>query len=255
MHAVIIHALTGDPSTNASLLAQALGVTAYEARSRVQIQDGGPSIVATFPDEPQAQALAARLREVDMKVLVCEPSLGDHVSSFAVRTFEITDASFIASNREGERRQVEWESFQFLLRGSSIAQETTRTTVEKKKFSAGLAIATGGMMMRKKTKTEQVSRSTNTENFIVAYSRAHGPLSLRESSIDFTSLGAKMQPSRMANFNYLTQELRKRASSAIFDDRLLRRAVQQQILGPSLDADEHLDFALALIVVAYRVRG
>lgn len=51
----------------------------------------------------------------------------------------------------------------------------------------------------------------------------------------------------------LATELRQRCPQAAWDERLMRRAAQQQLLGPTLGADEHLDLAIALVAASARI--
>ena len=74
--------------------------------------------------------------------------------------------------------------------------------------------------------------------------------SLRERELQYQSLGAALQPSRMANFRYLVAEIERRAGRAVRDERLMRRSVQSQTLGPMLSPDEHLELAAKLIAAS-----
>jgi hypothetical protein len=49
------------------------------------------------------------------------------------------------------------------------------------------------------------------------------------------------------NFTYLISELRRRCPDALYDERLLSRAGQVALLGPSLNPEEHLIVATALL--------
>ena len=50
MNAVAIHSLTDDKEALGGKLAEALGVTPYEALSRLRIPGNGPLVVAVFAD-------------------------------------------------------------------------------------------------------------------------------------------------------------------------------------------------------------
>jgi hypothetical protein len=60
-------------------------------------------------------------------------------------------------------------------------------------------------------------------------------------------LGAALQQTRQANFSYLLEELRRHRADARYDDRLLTRAGQVQLLGPSLSPEQYLDIATSLL--------
>jgi hypothetical protein len=252
MHVVAIYGLSGDVAENARVLAGTLGVTPYEARARVQIQGGGPAVVGTRPDASGAEALADQLRSAGFSVLVCDTGVADEVIAFEARSFELGHHALVAATSDGERREIPWTCIDLLVRGVSSTRETTRKKVKQRQLSLGRAVVTGGLMLHKTKETEQVSTATTFEGFVVGYSTVYGPVALRELGVAYQSLGAAMQPSRTANFLHLVGELRRLAVQATFDDRLMRRAVQQQILGPTLDAEDHLDLAVALMARAHR---
>ncbi len=62
----------------------------------------------------------------------------------------------------------------------------------------------------------------------------------------FSNLGDAMQPSRAANFGWLVDQLRTRAAGAVYDERLMTRAGQKQVLG-ALDVESYTDLAVALV--------
>jgi hypothetical protein len=57
---------------------------------------------------------------------------------------------------------------------------------------------------------------------ILVYARDGRAAALAEGELDFSCLGADMQPSSTANMAALAQRLRDRAKGAFHDDRLLR---------------------------------
>lgn len=254
MYAVAIYAVDGDPSRNVEILCEALGITAYEARSRVQMRGGGPAVVATSAARAPCDALALRLRAAGLNTIVREDSSSAEVSEFGVRTFSLGEQTLTVARREGEAHTIEWGQIDIVFRGVAVMTSTTTKNVQVKKFSVGLAVATGGLMMRKKTNVKQVKTSTSSEGFIVVYSKTAPPVLMSELSLDYTSLGANMGPARAANFMYLVNAIRTRATAAAYDDRLMRRGLQQQLLGPSLNADDYLNLAVALAAQAHRAQ-
>ncbi len=59
-----------------------------------------------------------------------------------------------------------------------------------------------------------------------------------------------MQQSRALNLQLLLTELRRLAPQARYDDRLMRRAAQAQLLGPGLSPEEHLGIASGLLALS-----
>ena len=65
-------------------------------------------------------------------------------------------------------------------------------------------------------------------------------------------LGSALRPSRAANFTYLVAELRMQCPHTLYDERLLSRAGQAALLSPSLNPEEYLVVATALLAKVLR---
>jgi hypothetical protein len=123
-----------------------------------------------------------------------------------------------------------------------ISVETSSTeVVTGKKFSPARVLACGGLILSKKTKME-----TTREGFFHVYA-ADTVFVVRETAVNYAGLGDRLPVSRAANFLALLAVLRARAAGAAFDDRLLRRVGQAQILGPMLDPLRYVRLASILI--------
>jgi len=144
---------------------------------------------------------------------------------------------------------MKWEHITLVVHGNALAEETTTEVVTSKNFSPGRAIATGGMIKSKKTRTESTSTERSREGFLHIY--APGTIAVvRETAVDYGGLGSALQVSRSANFMGLLAMLRERAPQARFDDRLLKLVGQAQVLGNVLDPLRHIRLASALIAAA-----
>jgi hypothetical protein len=85
-----------------------------------------------------------------------------------------------------------------------------------------MAIATGGLKMTQTATNTVRSSDESTEQVILVYSRG-GPVSLlAERELDFSCLEPGMSPSSTANMVEVARRLRTKASSAYYDERLLR---------------------------------
>ena len=253
MYALVIQVPQGDRAVSAPTLATALGVSPYEARSRLQVPEGGPAIAATYASADQAQPVAARLQALGVQTWICDGSIAKEVGAFQVRSFELATSGLRCTSRDNMHREVEWSEVELIVHGISTVSETTHENHKKRELSLGRAIVSGGLMVHKTTTTQSTSTKSTSEGVLVLYSSNWPPICLREYGLLFQSLGDQMRPARAANFIYLTDVIRKHASNAIFDNRLVRRVIQQQILGATLDADTYFDFAVALIATAHGV--
>ena len=111
------------------------------------------------------------------------------------------------------------------------SSEVTKTETHRK-FDLGKALITQGLSMTKTVKREVRSEVKNAFHAGMVYGQREGVL-LDEAELVYQSLGAALKPSRVENLNTLVGELRKRAATARYDDRLLRMGTRPIALEPS----------------------
>jgi len=70
MNIVAIYNLENDEDRLSKALAAALGNTVYEARSRLRVPKGGPSIIAVFQELEKAEDCAVKLRTNGFDALI-----------------------------------------------------------------------------------------------------------------------------------------------------------------------------------------
>jgi len=248
LYLVAVHHVTGESAERASSLARTVGMTVYEARQRLI---NTPAVVSLAPTDEEARDLAARLEGAGFRALVLDPSSSPFVQmQTLVRSFEFTEASLVARPRQGSATELPFEKIRLILRGSASHSEVSEKTVKGKKFSVGLAVATGGLVMRKKVETKVQTREDTVSPFVHVYATKGRPLLFSASVLDFKGLGESLKPSRMLNMQVLLQKLRHVAPDAAFDERLMRRTSQAQMLGPGLDPDVDLPLASALLAMS-----
>lgn len=246
VHVVVIDGVRGDVTATARSLADALGSTPYECRPRVSVPGGGPAVIATYADPEPAQATVARVRAAGFHATVHGD---DHWAiPVPVRAFEFRADGVVGVPRDGDAFGLRFDSIALFIRGTAVMHSQTTKTIKERKFSAGRTALTGGLVTRKTETRRETSHTTDAEGFLYVYwTGSERPIEFRETRLAYAGLGDELQPSRAANFMRLTQRLRGAAAGAIWDDRLMRRSTQQQILGPTLDATDHLNLALALV--------
>lgn len=256
MHVVVLDRLADAPATLAQTLAEILGKTAYECRPLVSAPGGGPVIAACHAHEAEALAVAQQARAAGIDATVVADSLAAAVRTFIGRSFELGDTAIRIQSRDGQQVVLPFGEIEVVVRGSVTTRSSQTETTTTRKLDVGRAVLTGGLMMTRKHKTSHTTTTTDSHGFMIVFSRgATPPVVLDEQELQYQSLGADMQPSRMANFLHLAGQVRKRSPGATWDERLLRRVTQQQMLGTTLSADEHLDLAIALIAASARRRS
>lgn len=253
MYVVAIYGIGADREHLANPLSSALGRTLLEARSRLNAPGSGPFVVGVFGDRDRAAGLALELRNggFDVAVLGKDEIMRD-AGRENVRSFDLGEGDLLAELAEGGSRTVAYSGIDLILRGTSIRSSTTTEATKQRSFSLGLAVLSGGLTMTKTTKTVREVTSQEREGFFILYAGEDRPLEFRENGLRFDSLGPARKPSRAANFAFLVAELRVRCRAAWYDERLLTRAGQAALLGPSLNPEEHLAVATALLAKVLR---
>ena len=256
MNITAIHNLPDNKTELAEALADALGVTLYEARSRLSVPSNGPIVVAVSGEHAAAEKIAGDLNSKGFEVIVLnEDEIEAGSSQFIVRKFRLDDKKLVIESRDEQSLAIDYSDIDLILRGTCIAVSSETETVTKRSFSAGRAILSSGLVMSKTTKVKRDVTTEAREGFFNLYCK-NGPAAVFfENDLMYDSLGAALQPTRMANFTYMLTELRQRQPDAVFDDRLLRRAEQALLLGSRLSPEDHLNIAIALLVKTLRKKS
>jgi hypothetical protein len=243
----------GEPLTGA--LAEALDKTAYEARARLSDPEGGPAVVANYGEIEQAWACAGRLRANGIKPILLTPEdVESDAQRFVVRAFELGSQGLAATSRRGETAELAYSQIDLFLHAVRIDEQTELRTTERKKFSPGRALLTGGLMLSKTTRKLEKITTEERDELLLLYSDGRPPLVFHAADLNYQSLGPDLQPSTVANFAWLAQRLRDLTPRARHDVRLTSRAGRARVLGPSLK-DRHLDVAISLLARVLRVKS
>jgi len=246
MFVVVVRRLEGAEQPRIEAMQAALGLTAYEARPRAM--PPAPRVVATFGDLGTAETAAAILGGAEMSPLV----LGDEqIESDArrafPRSFVLEPDRIVFRLRDGRSIDVDAGSIRLLLRGTRIRREERTETTTERKLSVGKAVLTGGLLLTSQKKKDVVISTEAREGFLHVYAPGTPDLVIGETGLLYDGLGAAMAPTRTANFARLTAELRARAVRAVYDERLLTRAGQAQVLGGVLAPEPFLDVATTVL--------
>jgi hypothetical protein len=207
------------PDDAAQAFAGAAGLTLAEARMRLAPEP--PALLARL-EPPRAEAMVAALRSAGLVVLDVPVRCPTDDDRLSVQRFVLDPAGLTLTSRAGETLQAPWAEVLAVLRGLRAAVTEVERTETTKKLSLGRAVLTGGAMISKTSTTRVRSSSESTEQVILLYLRDGRAATLAEHELQFTSLGAGMQPSSTANMAELARRLREGARGAFHDDRLLR---------------------------------
>ena len=205
---------------SAQKLATRLGLTLYEARTRLSGEP--PRVVSVLADGNEAHLLASGLSRDGFSGVVADGTDIEtddrraHIQSLAFGA-----ESLEATLRDGSRREVRWADITLLLRGNRTSQQTTTRDETVRSFSAGKALLTGGLMLSSKKTTTTTTTSRQSQAFLYVYDASGEPtLAVYEQRLSYAFLGKQLQPSSLTNFQTVVAEIQKRAPGAKMDTRL-----------------------------------
>ncbi|AGC47393.1 hypothetical protein MYSTI_06120 [Myxococcus stipitatus DSM 14675] len=211
-----------DMQAAAVALASVMGMAPAEARMRLAPEP--PALLARLAPEA-AEALVEKLRGLGLSVLaVDERGLG--ADWLMARRVTLGDASAVFTSRAGESLELPWSDVVAVLRAASSVRTRSEHKEAPSKLDTakayGLAIASHGLLLPRTGPKTVKQETEETSQVIYVFSRDGRSALLGEHGMDFSCLGAEMQPSRIANMTKLMGMLCVRAPGAFHDERLLR---------------------------------
>ncbi len=250
---VAIHKRPENKDSLATILSEIIGTTLYEAGSRLRVAGRFPVIVAVYAELASAEETAAKLRAAGFGAVVLRQNeIESEEERFIVRKFFLDDMQLRVESRQEESLVVDYSLIDLILRGTCIKQVTESGIEKERKLSVGRAVISGGLMMTKSIEKRRVDTSENREGFLNLYAGMKHVIVFRENSLVYSSLGSMLKPSRSANFTFIAAELKRRCTSAAYNEFLLNKAAQAQMLGPLFNPEEDLDISISLMAKSFR---
>ena len=207
------------PEEAARGLADATGLTLAEARMRLAPEP--PALVARLePDE--ASALVAELRRAGLAALAVEARCPTDRDRTVAHSFGLGSSAATFTSRTGKSMEADWPDVLAIFRGVRATLTSVEREEKTKRFAAGAALITGGVILTRTSKQTVRSSEETHENVILVYARDGRAATLAENQLDFSCLGRHMRPSSTENMVELARLLRERAKGAFYDERLLR---------------------------------
>lgn len=246
MYVVIIHSWREMTIELAQALAAALEATVFDAQQR--LIGNGPTVVASFAEPQPAQELLMKLQQTGFEGFVVDDETTHSKNTFfVVRRFELEEKALRIEDADGCKDEIAYSEIDLLLPATRIAGHTETHTVTDRKFSMGKTLLAGGVPMTKKVKRQEEVSIEERERILYLCARNRPRVICAQSGMVYDSFGAEMKPSQEMNFNFLVSELRRRCPVAVYDDRLLKRAGQVRLLGPTLNPDTNLGLAVEIL--------
>ena len=246
MHVVVIHSWREMTTELAQALAAALEATVFTAQQR--LIGHGPTVVASFAEPQPAHKLLIKLQQSGFKGFVVDDETTRRGNTFfVVRRFELDEKALRIEEAGGCKDEIAYSEIDLLLPASRIAGHTEAHTVTERKFSMGKTLLAGGIPMTKKIKRQEIMSVEEREKVLYLCARNRRRVICAQGGMVYDSLDAEMKPSQEMNFSFLVAELRRRCPAAVYDDRLLKRAGQVKLLGPTLNPDTNLGLAVEIM--------
>jgi len=251
-----LYALPADMDNAVAALCSASGASRYDAAYRLRVAEKTPVVVGAYALPADAEAVSRKLTSDGFKTIIMDRNERKLLEeSFLVRTFSFEDALLRVASRKKEEISIEYGKVDLIIYGRGIRSETETIIEKSRKLSLGRTVMTSGLMMTKKGEKHHENVTEESEGFIYLYDREKAVVVFRENEVDCSSLGGAMKPTRFANIAFIAGELKRRSGNASYDDSLLNKNVQKQILGPLFDPGVDLDIAVSLIAAASRGRN
>jgi hypothetical protein len=247
MHVLVIHQWRENDPLVAKTVADSLGMLVFDVRQRVA--GGGPVVISTYAEQSQAETRAETLKQSGIPTLVLDPAALHAISGpFQVRQFKLDAGSLQIETSNGQSEQLPYAEILLMISAISVGGRSEGIgTLSERKFSLGKTLLAGGIPMTKKVKHEVKTNSEERDELLYLVAPDRPAVILACGALNYAGLGSAMQMSRPLNFSYLKTELIRRAPQAVVDERLLKRAGQARLLGPSLNPDIYLGLACEIL--------
>ncbi len=247
MYIVAVHNWQKEDVEVAKIIAEKTGTVAFEARQK--ISGGGPAVLASFADLQQAEVLAGKLSQAGVPALVIDTvAVRSRNQPLHVCRFVLAPQKLQLESFNGELFEIDYDKIDLLLVAICSAGQTQMTTTEtERKFSLGKTLLAGGVPMTKKVKSDKTVNIEERDETLWLYVRGGATVIFNRGAMNYEGLGDAMQFTRELNFAYLKNELRRLAPQAVYDDRLIKRAVLIRLLGPALNPETAFDLACEIL--------
>ena len=219
MYLVAIGSLKGTIDEALKPLAVDLGTTPYELR--LLLNAGCPAVVLATVDETAARAAVAAIqRNGHAPVFLDRRNVVPSDQMTLLREPQLTPSGLLAQPETSDR--LPYDDIAVILRAMHRTSSETTQTVKERQLRPVMALATGGLIMSKTTTKSVTSSSMKTEAVLYLFRRSsQKPWLLHERQVRYTGLGTELRPTSLENFMLMIRNLRERASSAVYDERLM----------------------------------
>lgn len=260
---VAILSLATPVEAEAPILAEALGVTPYEAALALRVPS--PSIVLRTADRAKALDLLAKLRARGHDAVACDEGAVISASEMAhLKTFRLDDDGFDFTSAQGGAGRVRWSEIVAVVRAVHRTRHEHLEKSTSRKIDVGRAAMSAGLMLTKKVTTSAVKAVEEREQVAYVFPSSGAPVLIRESRVHYDGLGDARRTSTVENFAALLAHVRARIPEKAYDERLVapRPGNEKVQAGPhgtasasSTDAVDVLAHLVAMAIVRRTARA
>lgn len=219
MHFVLAVPPATDVDAAARTLANLLGGHAIDHKQVVL--KGVPWIVTWRETLPEAQQIAHELSTAGLQAHAWHERALDAVPvPLEARAFRVADGILEVTDRR-ETLRIPTQDVLLILRARTEHETETRTETTQKKTS--LAALAMGLPISTNKVTQERQRDQDRAFFVLVYT-ATAAVRLGQLGLDFTGLGAAMQPTATGNYLALLDLLEQACPHATRDSRLEKMA-------------------------------
>lgn len=209
-----------------------------------------PRVLLADADTNRVSALAGELGRRGFVAFAFELSaVPPDGGRTVVRTLENGPEGLIAVDRLGGRHPLDAGTVELVQRGHRGGVVVEKTEETHRQFSAGRAIATGGLVLTKKVTTTNTETKSNRENFLVVHRVGAPDLALYERHLDYRFLGPALAAASFANLGATAALLTRAIPGLRVDDRVGRPGFLGGVVAGAGDAT---DVGLYLVREAFR---
>lgn len=182
-----------------------------------------PIALCRAPDAQIARNIVAEIRKMGHGAMECD---ADEViassSMFFPKTFAFEEEAIMLEDQAKRTRRLTHPEIMALVHAALTTEEQKTISSTEKKFSAGRAILTGGIMLTKKVEKIRQETAEEYEQVLYIYPiTCEDPILLRQNHILYSGLKDKIGRSSMESFANLIAALRRSAPGALYDNSLL----------------------------------
>ncbi|MBN1206129.1 MAG: hypothetical protein JXB05_14525 [Myxococcaceae bacterium] len=196
-------------------LSRLLRLSPADVRMRLALPR--PSILARLPALEAEMLRDLLIAEGFSAVLGEVPQMGRGLMQ--VRRFTLDERTLTVESAKGERQQARYAELRLLVRGR---RKTTTVETQQEEYY--------DPVRRRRVKEEVKLKEDHVELFLWVY--GGGMTAAITEGTSMVGLGALRAATKFATLQILTEELRKRAPQAVFDDRFLRLHLSLPLVGP-----------------------